>query len=158
MTDFIARKGITPNLTSRMSESLRNKWKKKYINLKKGSVIVSFGGIAYIEIRSLIIDLFTSKLKLYGYKAAFFIILGPWVQITGLGLYVVGGVKKLSTVRSMCEIGSKITAGEMNIMNWMWLGTDLILFGEPVPIIESTDFMLLRNESSLIEEVLETIK
>ena len=120
MTDFIARKGITPNLTSRMSESLRNKWKKKYINLKKGSVIVSFGGIAYIEIRSLIIDLFTSKLKLYGYKAAFFIILGPWVQITGLGLYVVGGVKKYSTIYVRDWFKNNCRRDEYNELDVAW--------------------------------------
>lgn len=45
----------------------------------------------------------------------------------------------------------------MNLMNLMWYGSDLILFGEPVPILNSTDFMILKNETSTIDELLETL-
>ena len=38
----------------------------------------------------------------------------------------------------------------MSTMNQMWIGADLVLFGEPVPIVNSTDFIILKNESSVV--------
>lgn len=37
----IPRKGFCPNLTSKMSEESRNKWKQKYINIKRGVMVTT---------------------------------------------------------------------------------------------------------------------
>ena len=48
---------------------------------------------------------------------------------------------------SATEIGAKITKGEMGIVNWAWIGLDVVLFGEPIPITEDSDFLLVNNET-----------
>ena len=40
----------------------------------------------------------------------------------------------------------------MSVMNWMWFLTDLAIFGEGVPILNSTDLMLLKNETRVLDE------
>jgi hypothetical protein len=95
--DLNERKGLVPNLTSRMSESKRNQWKEKYIKLKKSTIVLTIGTITYVDAKQLAIDLLTSKVKRFGY------------------------------------------------------GADLVLFGEVVPIINSShDLCIYRNESSVI--------
>ena len=41
MNNFFSRKGFVPNLTSRMDNTTRNRWKAKYINVKKGAVVLT---------------------------------------------------------------------------------------------------------------------
>ena len=36
----------------------------------------------------------------------------------------------------------------MGIVNWAWIGADLILFGEPVPITDDSDFLIIHNETA----------
>ena len=48
---------------------------------------------------------------------------------------------------SATKIGAKITKGEMGIVNWAWIGLDVVLFGEPVSITEDSDFLLVHNET-----------
>jgi hypothetical protein len=114
--------------------------------------------ITLIDVKSFTIDLFTSKLKRFGYKTAFFVLLGPYLQIASLSVYMIGGARKIRLIAlTLSDIGSKISAGEMNAMNWMWIGSDLLLFGEPVPILNSTDLMFFRNESSVFDDILEGV-
>lgn len=156
MNEFFTRKGFVPNLTSRMDNTTRNKWKQKYIQIKKGSVILTLGTVTITDIKSLTTDMISSKLKRYGYKWALVGLAGPVIQFLAIPIYVIGGARKIRLLAlSMSDIGSKLTAGEMNMMNLMWYGSDIILFGEPVPIVNSTDLMLFRNESSVIDELLE---
>ena len=35
----------------------------------------------------------------------------------------------------------------MGIVNWAWIGLDVVLFGEPVSITEDSDFLLVHNET-----------
>ena len=46
------------------------------------------------------------------------------------------------------ELGAKITRGEMGIVNWACIGLDVVLFGEPVPITEDCDFLIIHNETA----------
>ena len=157
--EFIARKGFIPNLTSRMSAGERNKLNDKYINIKKGTILVSLGAVTLIETRLLIIDLVTSKLKAYGYKTVFVVLLSPVVQMIGLPIYVFSGVGKLRGLAiTLSDIGSKIRTGEISVMNWMWLLSDLAIFGEGVPLMNLTDLMLLRNETNVINEFCESLE
>lgn len=157
--DLNARKGLIPNLTSRMSESKRNQWKDKYIKLKKSSIVLTVGTITFIDAKQLAIDLLASKVKRFGYKASFVFLLGPWMQISSIPFYVMGGARKIRMLAiAFADIGSKISAGEMTLLNCMWYGADLVLFGEVVPIINSSrDLCIYRNESSVFEELLNGI-
>jgi hypothetical protein len=141
-----------------MSEESRNKWKQKYINIKRGVVATTLTTVTLIDLKAFAIDLFYSKLKRFGYKTAVVVLIGPYIQFAGVTLYLLGNIGKLRLVAvTLSDIGSKITCGEMGILNWMWIAIDMCAFGEPVPIIESTDLMLLRNETSLIDEILTLI-
>ena len=60
---------------------------------------------------------------------------------------------------SFTDVGSKISAGEMTLLNFMWYGADLVLFGEVVPRINSShDLCIYRNESNVFKELLDRIK
>ena len=48
---------------------------------------------------------------------------------------------------SVTEVVAKITKGEMGIVNWAWIGLDVVLFGEPVSITEDSDFLVIHNET-----------
>lgn len=159
MNNFFSRKGFVPNLTSRMDNTTRNRWKTKYINVKKGAVVLTLGTATLIDVKALAIDLLTSKLKRYGYKMVFVGLAGPFVQFIALPIYIISGARKIKLLALyLSDIGSKITAAEINMMNLMWYGSDLILFGEPVPIVNSTDLMIFRNESTIMDEFLETVE
>jgi uncharacterized protein YnzC (UPF0291/DUF896 family) len=67
---YISRKGFCPNLTSKMSEESRNKWKQKYINIKRGVVATTLATVTLIDVKAFVIDLCYSKLKRFGYKTA----------------------------------------------------------------------------------------
>jgi hypothetical protein len=45
------------------------------------------------------------------------------------------------------EIGAKISKGEMGIVYWAWVGADLVLFGEPIPSTDDSEFFMLHNET-----------
>lgn len=49
MNDFITRKGFVPNLTSRMDNTTRNKWKDKYISFRKGTIILTLGTATLVD-------------------------------------------------------------------------------------------------------------
>jgi hypothetical protein len=159
MEDLSQRKGLTPNLTSRMSKRKRNKWKEKYSKFKKGFTICSPGAATAFDAKAFARDLVTSKLKIRAYKLTFFVLLGPYIQILACPFYMLSSIRKLRIIAlSLSDLGAKITAGEMNAMNLTWIGADFIIFDEPVPIVNSTDLMLFRNESSVIDELLEVLE
>ncbi len=49
---------------------------------------------------------------------------------------------------AVTEVGAKISKGEMGIVNWAWIGADIVLFGEPVPITDESDFLIIHNETA----------
>ena len=49
---------------------------------------------------------------------------------------------------AVTEVGAKISKGEMGIVNWAWIGADMILFGEPVSITEDSDFLIIHNKTA----------
>lgn len=97
------------------------------------------------------------KLKAYGYKSLFAITLGPVIQFVSLPFYVFNyGSKFRKFAIATTEIGGKITKGEMRIVNWAWIGGDLVFFGEFVPITDDSDFLIIHNET--IGKLAETIE
>ena len=48
---------------------------------------------------------------------------------------------------AVTEVGAKITKGEMGIVNWAWIGLDVVLFGEPISITEEDNYFILSNET-----------
>lgn len=77
---------------------------------------------------------------------------GPIVQFISIPLYLWTSAHKVRVIAiSICDLGAKISAGEIAIVGWECIGLDLLLFGEPVGIGNSTELMLLRNESATIE-------
>lgn len=104
-------------------------------------------------------DILSSKLKAYRYKSLFAIAIGPVIQFVSLPFYVFSSGSKIRRIAiATTEIGAKISKGEMGIVNWAWIGADILLFGEPVPITDESDFMLLHNETvSSLSDIIETI-
>jgi uncharacterized protein YnzC (UPF0291/DUF896 family) len=112
----VDRKGFCPNLTSKMSEESRNKWKQKYINIKRGVVVTTLTTVTLIDLKSFAVDLFYSKLKRFGYKTAIVVLAGPYIQLAGTTLYLLGNIGKLRLVAvTLSDIGSTITCGEMGM-------------------------------------------
>lgn len=91
-------------------------------------------------------DIISSKLKAYGYKSLFAITLGPVIQFISIPFYVFTyGSKFRNFAIATTEIGAKISKGEMGIVNWSWIVADMVFFGEPVPITDDSDFLILHN-------------
>lgn len=57
---------------------------------------------------------------------------GPIVQFIIIPLYLWTSAHKVRVIAiSICDLGAKISAGEIAIVGWGWIGLDLLLFGEP---------------------------
>lgn len=128
--------------------------------MKRGSIIASIGAVSIVDTREFVKDLVVSKLKGYGYSTMVVVLTGPYLQVISIPLYVIASTRKLRRIAIyVCELGAKITAGEMSIMNWGWIASDLILFGEPVPIIKHEQLMLLDgNETSVIDDIINSME
>ena len=69
-------------------------------------------------------------------------------QFVSLPFYVFSyGSKFRRFALSVTEVGAKITKGEMGIVNWAWIGLDVVLFGEPISITEEDNYFILSNET-----------
>jgi len=175
MDEILIRKGLVPNLTSRMTEGRRSKWKKVYIEIKKRSIILSVGAISYLDCKALIsyfdykalinkgfVEVVFSKFKSRGYKLLIALYCGPTLQLISLPVYLFTTARKVRAFGlALCEIGAKVTSGEMEIINWGWIFVDLALFGEPVLIGDNyEELMIIQNhkEASAIEELLEILE
>jgi hypothetical protein len=166
MDEILIRKGLVPNLTSRMTERRRSKWKKVYIEIKKRSIILSVGAISYLDCKALInkgfVEVVFSKFKSRGYKLLIALYCGPTLQLISLPVYLFTTARKVRAFGlALCEIGAKVTSGEMEIINWGWIFVGLALFGEPVLIGDNyEELMIIQNhkEASAIEELLEILE
>ena len=79
------------------------------------------------------------------------------IQWISLPFYVFSSGSKLRRFAlSVTEVGAKITKGEMGIVNWAWIGLDIVLFGEPVSITEDSDFLIIHNET--VGQLVETLE
>ena len=79
------------------------------------------------------------------------------IQFVSLPFYVFTyGSKFRKFAIATTEIGAKIFKGEMGIVNWAWIGADLIFFGEPIPITDDSDFLIIHNET--VGKLAETIE
>jgi len=71
----------------------------------------------------------SSKLRAYGYKSFWMVTAGPFLQFISLPIYLYSyGTSLRKYAIAISEIGSKITNGEMIILNWTWLGFDIVFF------------------------------
>lgn len=124
----ITRVLVLPHVFSRLEPGTKTVYLKKYKNIKKyGSASVK--------------AMISSKLKAYGSKSLFVITLGLILQSVSLPFDVfTSGSKFRKFARATTEIGAKISKGEMGIVNWVWIGAALILFGEPFPKTDDSDF------------------
>ena len=141
---------IFPHVLSRVDQSVRiiiEESIKKLKNMEYGSAAV-LTGVGLTEGTQLAKDVISSKLKAYGYKSLFAVVSGPVIQFVSLPFYVFSyGSKFRRFALSATEIGAKITKGEMGIINWAWIGLEVVLFGEPVFITEDSDFLLVHNKT-----------
>lgn len=139
---------IFPHIFSRVEPETKGVYRKKYKNLKKCGSASIIAGVGISEGTQLAKDVISSKLKAYGYKSLFAITLGPMIQFVSLPFYVFTyGSKFRKFAIATTEIGAKISKGQMGIVNWAWIGADLIFFGEPVPITDDSDFFIIHNET-----------
>jgi hypothetical protein len=94
-------------------------------------------------------DVLSSKLRAYGYRSFFLIAVGPIIQFLSVPLYLFSyGTSLCKYANTVSEIGAKITAGEMSVMNWAWIGCDIVLFGEPVSIMDDSSLTILSTETT----------
>ena len=139
---------IFPHVFSRLQPETKKVYREKYKSIKKYGSASAIAGIGISEAGQLAKDILNSKLRAYGYKSLFAIVAGPAIQFVSLPFYVFTyGSKLRKFALATTEIGAQISKGEMGIVNWGWVGADFILFGEPVPITEDFDFMILNNET-----------
>ena len=137
-----------PHAFSRVQPETKSLYRQKYKRIKKYGSAAVMGGVGLTEGSQLVKDIISSKLKAYGYKSFFALTLGPVVQFVSLPLYVFScGSKIRKFAVATTEIGALISKGEMGIVNWAWIGVDLVLFGEPVSITDDSDFLMIHNET-----------
>lgn len=154
---YVPTVSIFPHVFSRLQPETKRIYRQKYKNIKKYGSASAIVGVGLSEGTQLAKDVISSKLKAYGYKSLFAITLGPVIQFVSLPFYVFtygSKVKKFAIATT--EIGGKISKGEMGIVNWAWIGADLIFFGEPVSITEDSDFLIIHNET--VGKLTETIE
>ena len=139
---------IFPHVLSRVDPVTKNNYRKKYQKIKKYGSAAVLTGVGITEGTQLAKDVISSKLQAYGYKSLFAVVSGPVIQFVSLPFYVFSYGSKFKRIAlSVTEVGAKITKGEMGIINWTWIGLDVILFGEPVSITEDSDFLIVHNET-----------
>jgi hypothetical protein len=155
---YVSTVSVLPHVFSRMDRNTKKFYREKYKNIKKTFTVGTMVSVSAIDGVELAKDILSSKLRAYGYKSLFAIAAGPIIQVIALPLYIFSygsAVRKYAKAAS--EIGAKITTGEMGIVNWAWIGMDIMLFGEPVSITESSDLMILSNETTgAVTEVLDS--
>lgn len=140
---------VIPHLFSKLDAETKSAYRERYKNVKRTAVFGSMGTVTAIEGFELCKDIFNSKLKAYGYKSLFVVALGPFLQIVSLPIYVFTYGMRIRKIAVMIsDVGAKISRGEMGIANWMFIASDLILFGEPVEIVDNSTGMIYRNETS----------
>ena len=139
---------IFPHVLSRLDPVSKNNYRRKHQKIKKYGSAGVLTGVGVTEGTQLAKDVISSKLKAYGYKSLFAVVSGPVIQFVSLPFYVFSyGSKFRKYALSVTEVGAKITKGEMGIVNWAWIGLDVVLFGEPVSITEDSDFLVVHNET-----------
>ena len=148
---------IFPHVFSRLQPETKKIYRQKYKNIKKYGSASVIAGVGISEGTELAKDIISSKLKAYGYKSLFAITIGPVIQFISLPFYVFtygSKFRKFAIVTT--EIGAKISKGEMGIVNWAWIGADLVFFVEPVPITDDSDFLIIHKET--VGKLAETIE
>lgn len=148
---------VLPHVFAKVSPKTKEMYRKKYKLIKRYGAASAITGVTLTEGSEFVKDLINSELKAFGYKSFFSILLGPVIQVVSLPLYVFNyGSRLRKFALATNKLGAKIIQGEMEIINWTWLGADLLFFGEPIPIIDTdSDFFLLRNET--VSQLSETI-
>src|SRR5210317_660639 len=135
---------IFPHVLSRVDPVSKNNYRRKYQKIKKYGSAAVLTGVGVTEGTQLAKDVISSKLKAYGYKSLFAVVSGPVIQFVSLPLYVFSYSSKFRKFAvAVTEVGAKITKGEMGIVNWAWIGLDVVLFGEPVSITEEDNYLIL---------------
>ena len=148
---------IFPHVFSRLQPETKKIYRQKYKNIKKYGSASVIAGVGISEGTELAKDVISSKLKAYGYKSLFAITIDPVIQFISLPFYVFTyGSKFRKFAIATTEIGAKISKGEMGIVNWAWIGADLVFFVEPVPITDDSDFLIIHKETvGKLEETIE---
>lgn len=145
---YITTVSIFPHVLSRVDPVSKINYRRKYQKIKKYGSAAVLTGVGVTEGTELAKDIISSKLKAYGYKSLFAVVSGPLIQFVSLPFYVFSyGSKLRKFALSVTEVGAMITKGEMGIVNWAWIGLDIVLFGEPVSITEDSNFLILNNET-----------
>lgn len=148
---------IFPHVFSRLQPETKKIYRQKYKNIKKYGSASVIAGVGISEGTELAKDVISSKLKAYGYKSLFAITIDPVIQFISLPFYVFTyGSKFRKCAIVTTEIGAKISKGEMGIVNWAWIGADLVFFVEPVPITDDSDFLIIHKET--VGKLAETIE
>lgn len=148
---------VLPHVFSRMDPTAKSLYRNKYKKIKKTLTAGSMITVGSIDGVQLAKDVVSSKLRAYGYKSFFFLAAGPFIQFLSLPMYIFSYRKSFRKyANAISEIGARITSGEMTILNWAWIGFDIVLFGEPVSITEDSFLMILSNETTgAVSEILD---
>lgn len=149
---------ILPHLFSKLEPEDKLAVLRKYKKVKRYGSLSSITLIAANEGLELSRDVIKSKLKAHGYKSLFAISLGPLLQVISLPMYVVSyGLKVRKFAVASSELGAQILKGQLGIVNWAWIGADLLLFGEPVSITDNSTCSILQNETATLLDSLDDL-
>lgn len=120
---------VLPHVFSHLELGTKAVYLKKYKTIKKYESVSVLAGVGIAEGIKLEKNVINSKLKAYGSKLLFARTLGPILPFVSLPFYgFIYGSKFRKFAIATTEIGAQISKGEMGIVNWAWIGADVILF------------------------------
>lgn len=143
-----------PHVFSKLDPQAKLMVRKNYKLVKRGVITGTFVGVGAIDGFQLAKDVVNTKVKAYGYKTFWTVIVGPAIQLCGLPVYIFTLGSRFSKYAiAIINFGQTILKGQMGFADMMWVPVDIALFGECVPYNENctnATLTLLHNESETV--------
>lgn len=137
-----------PHIFSRLDSKTKSQYIAKYKTMKKVSVSTSIGVATLTGVVAIAKHIMFSKLKAYGYRILFGLLLGPIVQLISLPFYIYSyGMYFKKYAIAIMQIGAQITKGEFELIGLAWIISDFVLFGEFIPLTDDMNFCIAHNET-----------
>lgn len=129
-----------PHVFSRIDKKEKRELRAQYKMLKQGFITTGMLTAGSIDCYKLTKDVIDSKLRAYGYKTFFTLIIGPTIEFMALPLYIFSLGRKLVKLRScaiaISQFGRSIFRGQMGLVDTIFVPFDILFFGEVVSYLE----------------------
>jgi hypothetical protein len=124
--------------------------KRRYVCTKRWIAGCSAVGYGSLDAAALVKDIVRAEVKSKGYKMLGTVIIGPFLQVLSLPLYIfTAGFKIQRYAVALAQLGAFIIEFQFTIINMGFLATDLFLFGQPIPMFdENTSLLIYHNDTT----------